>query len=1785
MCGCEDRAYELIYGLAEDGYSPRQDTASYGSNVWCFDYLVARTSDRVDTCSAEDLDAVVLSVDNLFEGCDEMCTCTYRSMVVDAGCTCNSDNCCTTTIGADSYTEQTGVKFSFSGCQAIEDEDDEVAVFLCVEGISDTQPGLVGFYGKNTYSYSCDNYQLPAFCEGADGPLEECDVQDKCLEWDVTETVSTASNAEECGGSSYEVCLWWDKDRDGCTKNDYFTEACSGDGSDTLISGWVDGDEHKMCKTVCCGESADFGVADGDLFGGGCSEYSGSVSSTRNGHSASCRYDGGMCCEMGGNDCTWSVEAPQCTPEPTWPTPKPTWPTPQPTLPTLDTTGAYDACDCYTTWIFDDNDEYLLEEGEKGYVEGEDNYKYCYVWLVRQNLRGSQASVCNDSLVGLELGVCSDPYVEDLNDIIVDYTGCDDVYANYDDELELNGLYCEIYVDPEYDPNDSKNEVVTLCLLKPMFNEFPYWEEVGYYKAKGGKAKCADTGLPDLCNTADPTSDPTTDPTNAPSFSPTNAPSRAPSVSPSHAPSFSPSTAPTNFPTADPTVDPTADPTSDPTVDPTADPTREPTDVPIQDVCCDVKNGRIEMDTLFVVDKSCLSSTADDGAYCEGRQKFLAELMTSVKGEDSATAKRIGHRVGYLEFGASHNAMMLEVDLEDAEFNHGPISVDDVQDYYNTIASFGCGLTVTPSGYTDLESALEYALDIFDARGRNNVHRKIVVVSECENTPDDAASITDICDDAEGGVLDRITSQDQYDGVDLIFVNLGAAMAADYGACLASDDVYSFDGVDAGFQDMIDVLQTPICDTPTPSPTTDPTADPTADPSADPTGDPTADPTIQPTFDPTTHPTTDPSADPTVYPTADPTADPSSDPTTVPTRSPVPSVCDEFDGSSTRTADIVIVSDVSRDLGVNRVCDFYRDGPVQAADGNLIRSISPHSAEYLSLGQTMHIRFEYDVESYCPGECSLLRVGDDAAYPAIYLAADTNGDGNSDLVIELDVWANQDDSIYDADGWPSDETESTVTFSVEDCVTDTASDVVFHSLYVMVNESNVYVEVDGEAKLSEVGQFKRRFDRRDWYKYAGSTDCDEECQALRERENIFVGDSLAMGNREAANARLKHICIETSYYKGNDADSMSSACHSKHLFMAEAITLLKGEDDDDGDGGKQWTDVRYAFIEFDGDGATEIKKLDGDYNRYPLSTQGLVDEYNDIAYRECAAGTDGETDLCAALEMALDHFDDEVLGSDRELKLAIFSHSQQLVCSDGEGICSKFEERLKGISVVMFNFEMNDTADASASDYLACLTMYDDGRRIELTTERLQDGEDRDYYLEEGVRENWCDHVPTAAPTTDPTRDPTRDPTADPTRDPTSDPTADPTADPTFDPTAVPTADPTVDPTGDPTRDPTADPTVLPTADPTRDPSSDPTVDPTANPTTDPTRDPTADPTVDPTRDPTADPTVDPTADPTGDPTGDPTSDPTADPTRDPTVEPTESPIHKECYMGYELDIAFLVDHSCGFTESECAQRQDGITELITSIKNDNTPRLMYLKVDSTSYGNLGDNVLLSLNDSTMNGGDSDAASDGLQDLLATIRGDDCGGSSYSAPNMWSAILWTVNEFESLDDSAERNHKIVVISSCEEEEWSDPCDLASDVSNMLYVGGDKEREVEVVVINVGSEQANYPKNYLQCLTEDDEGRYFELDSTEHSAFQDIVTDFNGEVCTEPTVNPTPEPTADPTEDPSRDPTADPTADPSVDPTADPTRDPTVDPTADPTGDPIITARRWTWHDERCLFST
>eukprot|EP01084_Bolivina_argentea_P041882 77317_1 len=345
----------------------------------------------------------------------------------------------------------------------------------------------------------------------------------------------------------------------------------------------------------------------------------------------------------------------------------------------------------------------------------------------------------------------------------------------------------------------------------------------------------------------------------------------------------------------------------------------------------------------------------------------------------------------------------------------------------------------------------------------------------------------------------------------------------------------------------------------------------------------------------------------------------------------------------------------------------------------------------------------------------------------------------------------------------------------------------------------------------------------------------------------------------------------------------------------------------------------------------------------------------------------------------------------------------------------------------------------------------------------------------------------------------------------------------------------------------------------------------------DPTNNPTNVPTNNPTDDPTNVPTKYPTDDPTNAPTVDPTYDPTISPTTDPTVLPTESPTHLVCPISYNLDIAFLVDNSCNLTQIECNEQQEGIAKLLSKIKRSNNPRLMYVKF-SDSMNITNKDILVSLHDDQYNdlaiGGESNAVNN-FVNLYNLIRNDECTGSGgadiVSQTNLNTAINYTLQTFMQNDISfPNRHYKLVIFSNCKSTDITNTCHFAQN--EQLKIS--PLQEVEVIVFNIKSMNYNFPPNYLQCLTEDDSSRYFELSDTLTLLTKSFVSQtFQSEICSQPTNAPTTDPTIYPTKTPSHNPTINPshnpTDNPSLYPTINPSLYPAINPTLSPTHNPSL----------------
>ena len=120
---------------------------------------------------------------------------------------------------------------------------------------------------------------------------------------DAYSNYNSGYSTNDCdGGDEYEVCMVYKKWLDTCDKEDVFSEVCSADSAYSLVTDWASGNDNQICQTVCCGETAEFGLYDGD--GDGCADYQGTYEATFiSGATATCSNTGGTCSGGSGGDC------------------------------------------------------------------------------------------------------------------------------------------------------------------------------------------------------------------------------------------------------------------------------------------------------------------------------------------------------------------------------------------------------------------------------------------------------------------------------------------------------------------------------------------------------------------------------------------------------------------------------------------------------------------------------------------------------------------------------------------------------------------------------------------------------------------------------------------------------------------------------------------------------------------------------------------------------------------------------------------------------------------------------------------------------------------------------------------------------------------------------------------------------------------------------------------------------------------------------------------------------------------------------------------------------------------------------------------------------------------------------------------------------------------------------------------------------------------------------------------------------------------------------------------
>eukprot|EP01084_Bolivina_argentea_P263037 445069_1 len=530
---------------------------------------------------------------------------------------------------------------------------------------------------------------------------------------------------------------------------------------------------------------------------------------------------------------------------------------------------------------------------------------------------------------------------------------------------------------------------------------------------------------------------------------------------------------------------------------------------------------------------------------------------------------------------------------------------------------------------------------------------------------------------------------------------------------------------------------------------------------------------------------------PTANPIKNPTVDPTNKPTPLPLISPPKKAGCGYFGATfiNRTIDLIVLNDISSGLGENNICDIYVP---------LTTIIQNNKLKRVRIGELMEFCMELNLNpQFVTMAESIIRVGkwDDQFYPGISVTGrdiifkiselnTTNGTGN--ITVNQYVWEN---------------------------VLNIGNTKIWTKFCVELSHNTLEVTYDNMRQTFSVNAHKTD-NTSLWFNTPNTL-----------RMPVYAGDYNDSSARTTyalppINGTLRNLCLKTSRIE-DEYKPAASACWTKQDTITKTIKDIKVVDDyatyD------PFTNVRIAYIEYDCNDAYLTKGLDRDLNKKNVSEMDLINEFNDIKNRNCGDGTENicgkTTNLCAALDLAFNEFNTNIIDADPNREKAILIYSNNINDESNCNIC-KFEHHMYGrqngaaniygVSVMMVNINLNITN----KQYKPCLVKYDNQRIIDTTIELLTDQNYYEYYVQDVIQMKLCDTKPSQSPTIDPTTDPTTNPTIS-TLEPTANPSTDPTSSPSSDPTIYPTLEPTIDPTPNPTGSPTESPSVSPTFNPT----------------------------------------------------------------------------------------------------------------------------------------------------------------------------------------------------------------------------------------------------------------------------------------------------------------------------------------------------------------------------------
>eukprot|EP01084_Bolivina_argentea_P276064 470942_1 len=326
--------------------------------------------------------------------------------------------------------------------------------------------------------------------------------------------------------------------------------------------------------------------------------------------------------------------------------------------------------------------------------------------------------------------------------------------------------------------------------------------------------------------------------------------------------------------------------------------------------CCIMETPDAEIKNLCIKTSHIPHWNKDYYTMCHIKQNFIAETMSTVKGNDredqapDLQGQIMNVRAGYLEFDG--NGATVITGLNDS-INYWPVTAAEFLVEFRKIQYRECGIGTNDE--TDLCDGLDAAFAQFEIDNSAvdsftpERERKLIIVSNnkqltCKNG-------NNICDEYEDKIYGRDKGENNF-GVSVVMVNIDMNGEIDtYLPCLTMYggnrilDVDTFGNLDfqntntklTGRDAVIDHVQDRICAKAiTPSPTIDPTVIPTQTPTKIPTKTPTKTPTNPPSKIPTQSPTNPPSNYPTKtpskIPTITPTESPTNPPSNIPTESP-----------------------------------------------------------------------------------------------------------------------------------------------------------------------------------------------------------------------------------------------------------------------------------------------------------------------------------------------------------------------------------------------------------------------------------------------------------------------------------------------------------------------------------------------------------------------------------------------------------------------------------------------------------------------------------------------------------------------------------------------------------------------------------------------------------------------------------------------------------------------------------------------------------------------------------